>query len=833
MEGRCTVETWAELGISSSPTCLVNFGTDVFLCTGSDEVYAFNTQQRKLTAVLQFPGPVNDLVESYDKQVLFVPCRSGVYSLNLQFLLSRFQSSQASSCPVELKIPSEFLVVREERVLSLIHVGSILLILSQTDTSWLFSLYKTTKQTPTSKYEILSSISLPHVAQEDNELKGYVTRRPVLVCVYSDNTRPPYLSSTSSKEAKTLNQFHLEPVLFRNLFGIDSALVKSPVILCGLSDGRLCFLPLLLPGLQLRVLHHLEQPVVFVGASVVMKTSPAHAQCLVVVGELGRVVVIKREKSVAEGKYNTVSITEGCLPGPVVCGCVDKHNLYFSTGSDLFLLELSDGSQGSESQHRNEETCGALKSHTSLNVCRVMSLAEPVCGIAGEVELLGVSVRGQLQRITLPARTEVGCVVNDLLPAIGDVCERASALETSIKSKKQILVHLNHVLNIGILLIANQNSENNLPEEEKPIRCHAILNWNRLLQKESLNLTCVLNNSSPYILQQGWTLNLDVCPLSTSVSTGGESHSTTFSLPFCNLHPGQTIKVSLPLAIAEDKSFPVMVNCSLIFSLAGLLGEEQLLSSCISLPLNTLLVDWLHVLQVDCPTASHRTTISQYSSGTKDILKTFLSSQHNRCSGRGPEEVEGVLKQKEEQYSANVHVSLNLLRDTQVLKSSHIDLSHSISLLDWLLFEEHGGVKMGHQWDKTTYSSAVVRAQASNGDKIKLIARKVNVGKECLEREESPSILEVQVEGKSIEAVRGLHHAVLNRLLTLLQKASRTSASARGVYRLGLRSALHQAEHVLKQIQQSRILKAESFSASPRQMTRSVTYQELKGNCLL
>lgn len=55
--------------------------------------------------------------------------------------------------------------------------------------------------------------------------------------------------------------------------------------------------------------------------------------------------------------------------------------------------------------------------------------------VPGEVELLGLSVSGQLRRITLPVgredaksskapSTQVGRSVRDLLSAIGDVCER-------------------------------------------------------------------------------------------------------------------------------------------------------------------------------------------------------------------------------------------------------------------------------------------------------------------------------------------------------------------------------------------------------------------------
>lgn len=310
--------------------------------------------------------------------------------MTFHFCRALSSRGKSSSSPAELKISSEFLVVAEEGALSLLLVGSVLLILSQRDMSWLLSLYKTPKQTPPSSYEMLTSFSLPLVsviAHGDDELKTQVRRRPVLISVYSGHGTPPSLSSLFATEATLTNHFHLEPVLFKLMFGIDAALIKSPVILCGLPDGRLCFLPLLLPGARLRVLHSLEQPVVFVGASVVMKTGPEHAQCLVAVGELGRVVVIKTDKG-PEGGCNTAGFTEGCVPGPVLCACVDKHHLYYSTGSDLLVLDLSDGSHGNEGQERNEETFSrsvpALQSPTSLNVCRIISLAEPTCGTAGK-----------------------------------------------------------------------------------------------------------------------------------------------------------------------------------------------------------------------------------------------------------------------------------------------------------------------------------------------------------------------------------------------------------------------------------------------------------------
>ncbi|XP_067432406.1 Fanconi anemia core complex-associated protein 100 [Thunnus thynnus] len=859
MEGRCAVETLAEFGFSAT-SCTTKvkccFGTDVYICTGSEEVYVFNTKERKLRAVLQFPGAVRDLVESHDKQFLYVACRSGVYCVSSSFLLSRFQTSMAdvSSSLAQVKISSECLVIEEEGVLSLLLVGSTLLNLSQRDTSWLLTVYKTPTLPAPSSYEMLSSFSLPLVSavvHDSTEGKGGLGRRPVLVCVHSGDTTPPSSSCTSLSEA-TLTDGHspLEPVLFKLLFGIDTALAKSPVILCGLPDGRLCFLPLRLPGSRLRVMHSLEQPVVFVRASVVMETGAG--QCLVAAGEQGRVLLIKADKGGPEGKGMIASFTEGCVPGPVVCACVDKHCLYYSTGSDLLALDLLEGLSGRAEPGRDEEasskTAAALQSPTSLNVCRVVALAEPTCSSAGEIQLLGLSSRGRLQTITSPVgrdgaksllSTQVGRCVRDLLSAIGDVCERASVLKTAIKSKNQTLRHLNQVLNISFLLTASANSVEQPPIQEKPIRCHAVTSWSRLLQKDSLNLTCFLDNGSSYILERGWTLNLTVFPLSCSLRAGGESSSINFSFPFHNLHPGEKLEVSLPLAATGDTSFPITVSCSLIFSLASLLGEEGAAnfpgsqSTCISLPLNTLTVDWLHALQVNSPTATHKNGTSQsHNITTTDTIKAFLISRQMRRSGGGGERAANPEK---EQYLASVRVSSELLRDTLMLKTSDLDPQGAklappnvcFALLDWLLSEGPGGVKRGQQGDRI--NSSVIHAQDPNGHTVKLTAKEVNEG------EDSPATVEVQVESSSMAAVCGLHHAVLCRVQTLLQRAPERAASSKGMQNSGLRQVPQQAERLLQQIQQSRISGASGVGVSAGQMTRSLlsVYRELRENPLL
>lgn len=309
----------------------------------------------------------------------------------MTFLLCRDQSSQAdaSSSPAELKISQECLVVGADEVSSLLLVGSVLLTLCQRDASWLLTLYKTPKQTVSTSHKEFGSFHLPVASAVDcgaAESNRGPRKGSVLICIHSGDVEASSSSNASAESTVAQDHFHLEPLLFKLLFGVEAALAKSPVILCGLPDGRLCFLPLRLPGSRLRVLHSLEQPVCFVGASVVTETG--HAQCLVAAGEQGRVALIKTDKAGSEGGSAVAAFTERCVPGPVWCGCMDKSCFYYSTGADLLRLDLSEGSFARESKERGEETSGttaaALQSPSSLNVCRVIALAEPACSTAGE-----------------------------------------------------------------------------------------------------------------------------------------------------------------------------------------------------------------------------------------------------------------------------------------------------------------------------------------------------------------------------------------------------------------------------------------------------------------
>lgn len=292
---------------------------------------------------------------------------------------------------------------------------------------------------------------------------------------------------------------------------------------------------------------------------------------------------------------------------------------------------------------------------------------------------------------------------------------RASELKTAITSKSQVLNHLNHVVNISFLLTASEETGERSRPREKPIRCRAVTRWSRLLRQDSLDLTCVLDNSSPYALERGWVLSVCVSPLSPPPSDGGKCSSASFSFPFQSLRPGETLEVSLPLAAAGEALLPLVVSCSLVFSLQSLLGEEGApgpRDPCITLPLNTLWVDWLHSLRLNGPGAARGTDEGRRSS-VRAFINARRSSGGRTGGGRG-----GVLEP--EQYSASVQVSSELLSSEPRLEGR----AQSGPFLEWLLSEGCGGV--GRGLGGGAVGGPTVHAVDPNGHAVTLTAREVS-----------------------------------------------------------------------------------------------------------
>ncbi|KAL0983908.1 hypothetical protein UPYG_G00134630 [Umbra pygmaea] len=881
MEARFAViqNTLAEFGcLSPSTAKVVQFGDDLLVCTGSDEVFVFNTKERKLTAVLHFLSPVVHVVQSLDKQHFFAVCEGdGIYCVDLPTLPSRPATppSDQSPGPALFQVLSNSLAARDAGVCSMVEVqgasGDTLVTVSQRDAAWWFSLYTATG------YRKLAEFSLPVVSGGHRTGDGGtgLVMRPVLACVSSRD-------APSSSSSLVDCHFLMETLLFKLLFGVDASFVNSSVILCGLPDGRLCSFPLHLqgqPGPRVRVLHSLEQPITFVGTSTETNSGP---QCLVAVGRWGRVVLARACEGGPGDGGKVAGFTEGCVSGPVLCACADGKGLYYSTGSDLLVLDLSGGAEENLSPGENlvvghgerqgpgqamekPRVSGLLQSPVSLNVCRVIALSGPSCNTSGQVQLLALTLRGRLQVLTLPGDTEggatarppssqVGQRVRDLLAAIGDVCDRASSLNSIIQSRNNSLRGLNQVLSVCCLLLANQRAGEHCSVSEKPIWCHIVAKWSRLLQKDSLILTCVLDNSSPYVLEQGWMLCVQVLPLSCPLFSGGENFSRTVSFPVQKLEPSGKMNVSLPLITERDMSFPVTVKCSLTYSLQSLLGTEELsgvlangdLASCpgleggwFSLALNTQTVDWLDVLQVVTPPGSDPSRpCSNPDTVSMDTVKAFLSSRR-RCDGYG----DGMAASEGDLLSASIKVSTELLRTALSLEAPSSAVPQGPknptqgicgALLSWLLSKGSAGIDWrGSGVTAGQQGRAVVHARCPEGGIVKLTATEVTVGGTTVK--EGTKAVEVQVQCSEMAALCGLHHALLCRVQPLLQGAAGTEESSIGAMGLGLRLALQRAQALYELLQEARIPNAIGPGRNTGRTTKTLfsVYRQLRENPLL
>lgn len=223
-------------------------------------------------------------------------------------------------------------------------------------------------------------------------------------------------------------------------------------------------------------------------------------------------------------------------------------------------------------------------------------------------------------------------------------------------------------------------------DQQLPIRCQATAKWITLLQKDSLGLTCILENQSSCALDQGWTLCLQV-QSSLSVDEGGSSRTYCFAL--VKLDCGQKTEVTVPLETDGDIFLPVQIQCSLVYTLQSLLnlkeyiqlsaGDNSLLqllthTGCICLPLNTLTLDWLDALRIGEQDPNGDPIPKQI--GNWEATCMLLSSRQIQTAEQA--------MPKSSPYIVAIHISSELLRNRLSLHESSGALL-CISLLKWLL----------------------------------------------------------------------------------------------------------------------------------------------------
>ncbi|KAL7856861.1 hypothetical protein SRHO_G00157600 [Serrasalmus rhombeus] len=804
---RCSVDCWADFGELLSGR-VVHTGTEVLLTTGTSDLLVFSGQEKRVKSILQFDSPVTSLAVS-DKNRLYALCQShGLYCTSFPQECSS-QSVSAQKCDSSVStISRDSIVIEDGKMQAFILVEGILVTVSLQESFWSFDLYKVPNcSTGATVYRKHASV---HVSQ--NTVGARIGSAPVLASVYP--------SKDSSFKGRTCQgHYLLEPLLFRLLFGVDAALVHSPVILCGLPDGRLFFFPLLLPSWgeqkpRIRMLHSLEQPVTFMGTSVIGEQGP---QCLVIVGQMGRILLIRASQTSSDGKAADCGFIEQTVRGPVVCACVNGEHLFYSTSTTLLALPLSKtaassafssltAAEGERESIRQEKPALLSQSAVCLSVSRVIALAEPSVTPTGHVQLLLLSHSGRLLQVTLPQESDkdsvsrltsskVGQTVKDLLAGIGNVWERATSVKLQLQLKNNVLKRLNQVINICSLFLTYQKSSQEGKDCKPPISCHGVAKWSTLLQKEALVLTCTLENLSAYVLDQGWTLCIEV---QSPYSLTAEGTSKTYSFALKKLDCGQKMEVNLPLESRGEEFVPVKIQCFLVYSLQSLLHKEECRNfsaseipvshfledkSCISLTLNTLTLDWLDCLRIGQP-ASHSEIPKQNSVWEATCI--FLRSRRIHT--------EEQPMPKADHHVVAIRISFDLLKTVLGFRACSSAVL-CVSVLNWLLFGmfETGGQKF--------VESAVVCAHGPDRQPVRLLTKEVILSD--VNAEGPLSVVEVQVQSSSMAAVFGLHHAVLRRVQGLLKDAPVKCANPGQLKGQRLCEAVRHAESLYKDLQDS------------------------------
>ncbi|XP_036390454.1 Fanconi anemia core complex-associated protein 100 [Megalops cyprinoides] len=765
---RCSVESIAELQGSSRPVRVIwhRTETEILLSNGGNQVFTCNVSspERGVTAVHRFPGRVVHVQPSADGRSLHALCENeGVFLARAPQrprTLSSTPSADSGCGPNAVTVSPDSCVIRDSRIraFTLVKREKVLVTVAREGAVWRFGVYEV-PDAASPCYRSLAELCLPAVGGAG---RGGADAPPVLSCVRALRQEPA-----------EGGDFLLEPVVFSVLFGVDAALLSSPMILCGLPDGRICSLPLLLPGGgRVRVLHSLEQPIAFIGTCAGAAGGP---HSLLVIGRSGRMLVVRAEEG-AEGKG--AGFRELQVSGPVECACVSDTHLYYSTCVDLLALPLAD------------TPTPAL--HTPLSL--------------GITQLVGVSLRGRLLQISLPqgsggghaprlSAAQVGQRVRDLLAGIANMADRASSLKSSIQLRNKALRGLNQVFNICCLLLPDHDGRNELPVCKRPISCHTETRWISLLQQDSLVLSCIVENSSSYTLEPGWTLCVEVIPLSHAKTLVADAPAQTYSFPLQKLAPGNKVEVTLPLGSESELSLPVTVRCSLVYSLQSMLavavagralarggplaqlGED---SGCVSLPLRTLTVDTLDCLRPDRP-AGH----THACGSATGLLRTFLRSRGAERQGGVGEE--GAAVPAGGPFSACVRVSCALLRAALGPPAPGGPPLSSL-LLRWLLSRcpglDQGGV--------------AVCVRGPGGDALKLTAREMTVS-DASAGGAVPAV-ELQVDSASLRAVCGLHHALLCHLQALFEDL----LHPRGPASLGVSVPQRSVEKLIRVYQQLR-----------------------------
>ncbi|XP_006886214.1 PREDICTED: Fanconi anemia-associated protein of 100 kDa [Elephantulus edwardii] len=854
-------------GLTAGRPRVLSLGAEVFVSTGSELVYAYDREARRPSAVYEFPAQVWHLELLAPRRALCVLCaRSGVYCVPLH-PRSRSASQAADYSEAEELLPSvvpvgpDACVLPDPTLCAFTLLDDMLVTVAQGPAAWKMQLFEQLCPGPdpgpgAQIGEVAFPTGAPPAGGPGEPPATHLL--PVLCCVFPPDSGAPHSHLQRPRDVI------LTGPLFGLLFGADATLLESPVVLCGFPDGQLCCVVLKAlvtsrtapgdPRALVRILHHLEEPVIFIGAlrtelqaqeaaSQELGGEDSHADCLLALGSEGRLLAIKASRD--EAGSLTPELQEFRLPGPVLCAaCGRDGRVFHSTPSDLCVVDLG---QGVHPADPAQPGLPSLPCPSSLSVCSVVALTVPSVALAEDTELLALSARGRLITCSLslePATdwpegmtpAQAGQRIKDLLSGIGSVSERVFSLKKAVDQRNQALTCLHEALDVSCALLSRQGGP-------KPIVCTTTTAWGRQGVREELTATCRLENHGTCSLGAGWAWCIQVLASPHAFELDVADATTTYTVPVQQLAPGAQREVTLSLSSGEASApdLPVTISCALFYSLREVVGsalappgseEDPLCEACppdllpardsICLPLGVHIVDLLQCLRFPS-LAEPSTQAPGQGAPPSDPLDTFLGASHEHgTEPLGP----AALRAKYLPPSvASIRVSAELLRTS--LEDIHAGVPLCCATLQWLL-AENGAVDIVQ-----ARALSSVQGVAPGGADIHLTVREVAVTDLC---PAGPiQAVEIQVESTSLADVCRAHHAVVGRIQTMVVDQAARGSSPPDLRLQFLRQIHANHEALLREVQALRDRLSLEDEASARATAERLlqVYRQLRSPSLV
>ncbi|XP_058022305.1 Fanconi anemia core complex-associated protein 100 isoform X1 [Ahaetulla prasina] len=797
-------------GLAAGKPRVLCHENQIYLSNGTEYVYVYDQEGRLMKAVYRFPDQIWHVELLPLHHQLYILCAGvGIYcvSLDYQKRLVKQTDGEESDCFSSIfPMGCDACTLPDATLCTFTLLNDVLVTLSQVREKWCMNLHKLPGPEGQEKlpYQPVSHVDITTSTSNDGDM-SLAHFLPVLCCASAPG------ASEHWEGLRHSGGFVLEEPLFSLLFGVDAAMLDSPMILCGFPDGQLCSVPLKAlnsPGdhgwedSPVKILHHLEEPVVFIGALRTERKSPdveehpayggLGCDCVVALGHYGKMVAIKASQG---EEVKVPELREYYLQGPVLCAaCSGGSCMYYSTHSDIYAVDLDSNTPEAEKVEAPAGTLPSAVSPASLSICSVVALSLSSRESEGESELLALSAKGRLMTCGLcsPDDTQplkmnadkAGQRIKELLSGIGHVSERVSSLKKAVDQKNQALTCLNQVMNVSAALLSSQNGP-------KPITCTIAAHWSHMLVQDTLTISCILENSSECSLERGWTFCVQLFANSCDFEETTSDSATTYTFPIDQLLPGNKTEVTLPVSPAEGSklNLPFTVSCSLYYSLQEILGtvseSTELLDDLFSddspglaldregicLPLREDIIDLLQCLRLDdnkgvSEASPPAMAISVPGDPVENFLKLSLKSMEEN-----DELVPKGLSIIDENYLAPTVASIKV--SSELLRTSLKDFCEEVSLccivLRWLLAENAEADALRSQ------EVAVMQGLAPDGGKVQLNIREVTVS------DLSPAgpiqAVEIVIQGSPLVNMCQLHHAVVRRIQALiLEQAAQDSS---------------------------------------------------------